>query len=296
MENLTFGIEIELTGVTRRKAAGIIAAHFGTSAYYEGTAYKTYAAKDQQGRIWKAMRDSSIHASKKVNGQIESASDEYKTEVVSPILRYEDIKDLQEIVRSLRAAGAIANSSTGIHIHIGAERFTAKTLRNLANIMASKESLLKKALQILPARQTYCEPASQSFMNRLNREKPQTLEALKNIWYEGRPERSSYHYDNSRYRMLNLHSTFSKGTVEFRMFNSTTHAGKIKAYIQLCLAIASQALNTTKASCQKHETDNPKYAMRCWLLRLGLIGDEFKTARYHLLANLEGNSAWRHAA
>ena len=49
MENLTFGIEIELTGVTRRKAAGIIAAHFGTSAYYEGTAYKTYAAKDQEG-------------------------------------------------------------------------------------------------------------------------------------------------------------------------------------------------------------------------------------------------------
>lgn len=39
-----------------------------------------------------------------------------------------------------------------------------------------------------------------------------------------------------------------------------------------------------------------KYAFRCWMLRLGLIGDEFKTCRHHLLKNLTGNAAWRHAA
>ena len=38
---------------------------------------------------------------------------------------------------------------------------------------------------------------------------------------------------------------------------------------------------------------NEKYTFRTWLLRLGLIGDEFKTARHHLLKNLDGCIAWK---
>ena len=104
------------------------------------------------------------------------------------------------------------------------------------------------------------------------------------------------HYNSSRYHGLNIHSTFTKGTVEFRLFNGTLHAGEIKAYIQFCLAMTHQALTQKKASARKTETDNEKYAFRCWMLRLGLIGDEFKTCRHHLLKNLTGNAAWRHAA
>lgn len=43
-------------------------------------------------------------------------------------------------------------------------------------------------------------------------------------------------------------------------------------------------------------SDNEKYTFRTWLLRLGLIGDEFKTARHHLLKNLDGNIAWKDPA
>jgi len=93
--------------------------------------------------------------------------------------------------------------------------------------------------------------------------------------------------------MLNLHSVFQKGTIEFRLFNSTTHAGKIKSYIQLCLAISAQALNQRCASRQKTRSTNEKYTFRTWLLRLGLIGDEFKTARLHLLEHLDGCIAWK---
>ena len=96
---------------------------------------------------------------------------------------------------------------------------------------------------------------------------------------------------------MNLHSVFSHGTVEFRLFNSTVeHAGKIKADIQLCLAICAQALNQRAASHTKTQTTNPAYTFRTWLLRLGMIGDEFATARKHLLENLEGNLAWRDPA
>ncbi len=90
-----------------------------------------------------------------------------------------------------------------------------------------------------------------------------------------------------------MHSTFTKGTIEFRLFNGTLHAVKIRSYIVFCLAVSHQALNQKGASSKRTHTDNEKYTFRCWLLRLGLIGDEFKNCRQHLMKSLDGNSAWR---
>lgn len=296
MRTQRFGIEIEMTGITRKKAAEVIAEYFGTESFYLGTYYKTYGAKDRQGRTWKATYDSSITAQKKSRGRTVQAADEYKCEIVSPILTYGDMADLQEVVRRLRHSGAFVNSQCGIHIHVDASRYTPQTLRNLVNIIASKEDILYKALRIDPARMRWCEKTNEKLIETINRKKPQTMEALKDIWYAGSTRGRDEHYNDTRYHGLNLHSTFTKGTVEFRLFNSTTHAGEIKAYIQFCLAVSHQALTQKKASARKTVTDNEKYAFRCWMLRLGLSGDEFKTCRLHFLKHLEGNSAWRNAA
>ena len=296
MRTQRFGIEIEMTGITRKKAAEAIAEYFGTESFYIGTYYKTYGAKDRQGRTWKATYDSSIIAQKKSGGRTVQAADEYKCEIVSPILTYGDMADLQEVVRRLRHSGAFVNSQCGIHIHVDASRYTPQTLRNLVNIIASKEDILYKALRIDPARLRWCKKTNEKLLETINRRKPQTMEALKDIWYAGSTRGRDEHYNDTRYHGLNLHSTFTKGTVEFRLFNSTTHAGEIKAYIQFCLAVSHQALTQKKASARKTVTDNEKYAFRCWMLRLGLSGDEFKTCRLHFLKHLEGNSAWRNAA
>lgn len=296
MKEQQFGIEIELTGVTRKHAAEVAAAYFGTTSYYEGTYYNTYVALDGQGRQWKFMSDASIAPERKEGKHKVGASDEYKTEMVSPICHYEDIETIQELVRKLREVGAIANKSCGIHVHIDASPFDARTLRNITNIMAAKEDLIYKALQVSVARQNrWCKPVEERFLNELNEKKPRTLAEVSRIWYNG-SSRQREHYHDSRYHCLNLHSVFQKGTVEFRLFNGTTHAGKIKAYIQLCLAIGAQALNQTCASRRKTQTTNEKYTFRTWLLRLGLNGDEFKTARTHLLKNLDGCIAWRDPA
>lgn len=296
MRTQRFGIEIEMTGITREKAAKVIAEYFGTESFYIGTYYETYGAKDRQGRTWKATYDSSIIAQKKERGRTVSANENYKCEIVSPILTYEDMADLQEIVRQLRHSGAFVNNQCGIHIHVDASRYTPQTLRNLVNIIASKEDILYKALQIDPARLRWCKKTNEKLLETINRKKPETMEALKDIWYAGSTRGRNEHYNDTRYHGLNLHSTFTKGTVEFRLFNSTTHAGEIKAYIQFCLAVSHQALTQKKASARKTVTDNEKYAFRCWMLRLGLSGDEFKTCRLHFLKHLEGNSAWRNAA
>ena len=102
--------------------------------------------------------------------------------------------------------------------------------------------------------------------------------------------------------MLNLHATFTKKTIEFRLFQfdapangkqNGIHAGQLKSYIQLCLALSEMAKEVRTASPKPQQHENPKFAMRTWLLRLGFIGEEFATARNILTRNLSGDTAFR---
>lgn len=281
-----------MTGLTRNEAACICAEFLGGTVHYTGGVYDTYTATAPDGRKWKFVRDSSISGERRSDGGYISDSD-CQVELVSPICKYEDIETIQELLRKLRGGGAFVNGSCGVHIHVDAAPFDAPHLRNLVNIVAGKEDLLFRALRVDEIRERdFCKKIDSYFLAELNRKKPKTLDALKSIWYRGR-DGSGEHYHSSRYHCLNLHSVFQKGTVEFRAFNGEMHAGKIRAYIQLCLAMTAQALNQRYATQHKTETNNDKYSFRVWLLRLGMIGDEFKTARHHLLKHLDGNTAWR---
>lgn len=289
----TFGIEIETTGLGRERTAAAIAAYFGTTAVYRGVHLDDWRVPMPDGRYWTVERDGSV-------------SDPC-AEVVSPVCRWEDIPMVQEVTRVIRVAGGKTDGTCGIHIHVGLGQHTPQSLRRLVNIVNAKEDLLTQALGIDPVRRMqWCKPVEPRFLAELNRRKPDSMDSFAALWYRyngGSGNWSvcaSHHYDQSRYHLLNLHAAFSTErpahTIEFRAFNGTLHAGKIKAYIQLCLAISAQALNTKAASPARPQTDNPKYTFRCWLLRLGFIGDEFSTAREHLLANLPGNAAWRQAS
>ena len=296
IQGQNFGIEIEMTGITRSRAAEVIAEHFGTTREYEGTYYDAYYARDNERRKWKVMSDASIDCQKKDGSRKVSADRNYSVELVSPICQYKDIETVLEMFRNLREEVAFVNSSFGINIHFNASPLYATHLRNLVNIMAAKEDMIYKALKVSRGRETsYCHKIDPSFLERINRQKPSTLEQLKRIWYNG-DDGSYEHYHHSRYHCLNLHSVFQKGTVEFRAFNGDLHAGKIKAYVQFCLAMTAQALNQRSASPAKTQSTNEKYTFRVWLLRLGMIGDEFKTARGHLLDHLEGCIAWKDPA
>ena len=300
MKEQTIGVEVEMNHITREKAARIAADFFGTNRY-ENTAgrngYCTWSAWDSQGREWKFQKDVSI-----------AGCDSEKCELVTPILKYEDIETLQELIRKLRRAGAISHAGigAGVHIHIGANGHTPQSLRTLANLMASHENLLASALKLDEYRMdSYCKTVNPTFLENLNRRKPTTISHLADIWYtsHGASSTRNQHYNNSRYHMLNLHATFTKGTVEFRLFQfdapsngkkNGLHAGQLKSYIQLCLALSQTAKELKTASPKEQQKENPKYAMRTWLLRLGFIGDEFKTAREILTRNLEGDTAFRH--
>lgn len=171
--------------------------------------------------------------------------------------------------------------------------------------MASHEQLLIDALNLDEVRiRRYCKTVDPRFLEQVNRTKLETMSQLANVWYKSHDENygRSHHYNGSRYHMLNLHATFTKGTVEFRLFQfdkpangkqNGLHAGQLKSYIQLCLALSQMAKEVKSASAKPQQTENPKYAMRTWLLRLGFIGDEFKTARDVFTSRLSGDTAFR---
>ena len=297
MKNQTIGVEIEMTGITKAEAAEVAVNFLGGRITREYDGYDTYNVIAPDQRVWKIMNDASIKTMKNTKGKLKAINNkDYSVELVTPILRYEDIETLQELIRRLRKAGAVSDSELqcGIHIHIGAKDHTPNTLKNLVNLMAAKEDLIYKSLEIDPARVRWCKKVNEDLIQAINKKKPKTLEQLADLWYSGYGfESRDRHYHTSRYHGLNLHSTFTKGTIEFRLFNGTLHAGKIRSYIVFCLAISHQALTQKSASARRTHTDNEKYTFRCWLLRLGLIGEEFKNCRMHLMKALDGNSAWR---
>lgn len=292
-----FGIEIEFTGITRRKAAEIVVEHLGGSVEELHDYYKTLKIIARDGRVWKIMYDGSIKCQKRTGGQKVSASSEYSVELVSPILTYEkDMVDVQEMVRKLRKAGAFSEQQncTGIHIHLDGRDHTPKSIRNFMNIIYSRNDLLYDALQIEQRRMQFCKKMDESLVHKMNRSKPTTFNQIEDIWYQGYGERRERHYHESRYHFLNLHSLFNGcGTVELRGFNGTLHAGKIRSYIALSLAMNHQALSQKSASSKKPQIENPKFSMRTWLNRIGFIGDDFKNCREHLCKHLEGSAAWR---
>ena len=299
MKKQTIGVEVEMNSITREKAARVAAEFFGTRRCRDTSnrnGYFAWSAWDESGREWKFQRDSSI-----------AGPEDEKCEMVTPILTYADMETLQELIRRLRKAGAKSDATRGcgVHIHIGAKGHTPQTLRNLANIMASHESLIADALNLDRGRMNrYCRTVDPRFLEQVNRRKPTTMAQLADSWYtsHGANYGRNQHYNDSRYHMLNYHATFTKGTVEFRLFQfdapangkrNGLHAGQLKSYIQLCLALSQMAKTVKTASPKPQQNENPKYAMRTWLLRLGFIGDEFKTAREILTKRLDGDASFR---
>lgn len=297
MKNQTFGVEIEMGVISKEDAKNIVYHYYKTNHQnaedlgYIGGSHSPYACLDNKGRKWKFMDDGSS------GGRLGCIT----CEMVTPILTYDDIEDLQCIVRLLRENGARsgANYNAGVHIHIGANidqegGHNAKTLRNLVNIMASHELILIKSINVSAIRERWCSCVNRNFLTKINSLRPTTMRQLNELWY-GYYQPHVDHYDSTRYHMLNLHAIWDKGTIEFRLFefHNGLHAGELKAWIQLCMALSNYAKIVTYSSYQPIDMSNEKYAMKNWLINMGFIGDEFKTARKMLTKRLNGDTAYR---
>lgn len=288
MATLTYGVEIETYGLGIERAAKIVAETLGGTVETVGGYYGTVAAVAPDGRRWLAMYDGSIGGS---GG----------AEVVTPILRGdEDLAVLQTVIRALRAAGARSDAAhqCGIHVHVGVASLGPAAVGRVVKTTAKLDGFIRQACGVSAEREVWCRalhlPTRQSghVADVAKLGKARTWDDLGLAWYGSRAAlvaaRGGNHYDGSRYHGLNLHSLFFKNrmTAEFRYFDGTLHAGKIKSYVQLCLAIVAKAATTTAASAAPLVVHTATDALHV-LQRLGMYGDRFATVREHLIA------AWR---
>ena len=284
LSEMRFGVEIETVRISRKDTVSAIQGVVGGEIQQEGGSYDKWLCIASDGKKWSAVSDSSIGRG--------------NAEIVSPILTYpDDIPTLQNVIRSIRKNGGKVNACCGIHVHVDASSLNGQQLGNLAKIVYKQEPLILHALQISETRlNSYTKPMEPQFIEEVNKRRPKSLEQLGKLWYQDNDDHHTEHYHSSRYHGVNFHSLYYRGTVEFRWFESTLHAGKVKSYIQYCLALVNRA-RLVKFAASKKRSFNPesaKYDMRVHLLRIGCIGDEFKTMRHFLLENMPGCASHKH--
>ena len=278
----TFGCELEYEGISQATAAKVVADATGGTARYEGTHLSNWVVTMPDGRRWQVVSDGSLNGG---------------AEVVTPILHTSDLETLQKVVRELRHHGAKANARTGLHVHVGAADFTPTQVKNLVRTFYKQEKLILKAAGTLPNRITrYTREVDHGFVERICRMATPTMQKINEAWF-GRYNPNPYHYDEHRYRALNLNNLWdSKGTVEFRYHEQSLNAGKIRAAVLIDLLMVLKAKNAKTASAKNprpYSETSAKYDFRVFLLRLGAIGEYFKNPRKHWMKNLPGSAAWK---
>lgn len=88
----------------------------------------------------------------------------------------------------------------------------------------------------------------------------------------------------------------TEDTVSFPWFTEMPEPDAVKAYTHFIAALGKMSRDLKRIRATEKEVGNEKYAFRCFLLRLGFIGSEYKAERRILLKNLSGNSSWKNGA
>ena len=96
--------------------------------------------------------------------------------------------------------------------------------------------------------------------------------------------------------VTDLPITEEEDKISFPWFTTELNVDEVRAYTHFIAALCEMARNQRRVTAKEKETDNDKYAFRCFLLRLGFIGADYKTERKILLRNLSGSSAFRNGA
>ena len=87
--------------------------------------------------------------------------------------------------------------------------------------------------------------------------------------------------------------TLTEETIKFAWFHGKIAEDTVRAYTDFISKLCEMAQKQKRAMAKEKPTENEKYTFRCFLLRLGMIGDAYKTSRKILLQNLTGSSAFK---
>lgn len=184
----------------------------------------------------------------------------------------------KELLRELTERGYLDGSWDSeqemISISLPLADHDGRTLTNLARILACRQELLNHAVGFDGF------AISEELLKALEEEKPMTTDAfLQIIAREDTGEQRGFSVED--------------GKVHIEGFPYSQDPDKVKAYMDLASMMNAMATKQKRVLMEKPDLTNERYSFRIWLLRLGMVGAEYKKDREVLLAKLSGNSAFR---
>lgn len=237
----------EVRAMDRKEMVKVLGEHFGVKPRYLGVPSFAY--------------------------QIETATGIYIIDRVGIITNAEGNEvTFEALMNGIREEEATeTEATTGLTISVPMDGHTGMSLRNFVNMIYSKQTLIKKALEIEE------DIVSEELAQALNETKIGTKNEFREI------------VDKDCKNIK-----FGENTITFKFGRIEIAPEKITAYTQIFELISQQAKTLRYASAKAKDTDNEKFTFRVWLNRLGMIGNEYKQTRKVLLKNLTGNSAFRY--
>jgi len=198
--------------------------------------------------------------------------------ITTPETRFQDEQvTLRRVLDALNIAGA--KTEGNLTVTLSMKGHDGNSLRNLVNLIWSKQALIQKALvryAILPA----------SFVKGINTVPIDSLEDFVHV-VNNAIEAGEITGDSD------LDIDLVDKSISFSFFNASIDAEEVDAFGIFCVQLNEQAIRQKFTSTKQKEATNDRYAFRCFLLKLGFIGSEYKAARKILLSKLDGNAAYR---
>ena len=241
LSDFRVGIEVEFTGISKFVLAehlvsiGKFKEKIVESRVVNGVTRVKIRLFDHLNRSWLLLVDRSIKPTSKDGANVEENLD-FMCELVSPILQSsEDFTFFFSVIDEIRELGGLVNDSCGLHMHLDAPT-DVHILKNISSRFITNQESYKDSLKVPDCRlEKYTKLYSKSFINSYNSVEPaiESISDLQDFIYdtlgEGKPR--GYEKNPARYYMLNLDSIHKRGTIEFRLFNSTLNTNIINKYL-----------------------------------------------------------------
>ncbi|ADL50613.1 amidoligase family protein [Clostridium cellulovorans] len=252
MKENQYKLILKVKGLERKATSKVIGDFFGVEPRYLGAPSFNFEIQTQKGETFIVDRNGAI---------------------ITPTYEIEETSEVIELYSKIAEAGA---ESIEIEIKLSMNGHRGISLKNLINIISSKQSLIKKALGIER------NIVEQDFIEGINNVRLIEIEDFKRSALEiGVDKCEGISFD------------FEEEAIGFKFFKEKAEPQDLFAYLQLTQALNDNAKTLRHSSPKTTETNNEKYTFRTWLLRLGFIGNRYKESRSQLLRHLSGNSAFR---
>jgi len=241
-----YGVIIEMTGITQKQTAKILADYFHTSFEYTSD-NSSYLVMDNQNRKWLVELPQEVMAEKMFGDKRIKTSGLFRSKLITPLIYENDFNKVGDVLEKIEDRGGLTNESTSMEILIDTAGIESsnKFTDNLIRLQSSKKDLICRALQLEGCRE-----------------------------------------------LIDLSKVEENGIVKFSDFKSSISGKAVKGYVQFCQAISNYADTTSSLKDKPNSSQNDKFVMRTFLVRIGMLGKEFSESRKMFTEHLKGDSAW----